>query len=88
MPVTAPGLVSACDMVAPLEALAPVMLPVIVPIVQLKVAPVTLLVKDMLVVAPLQIAVGLAVVTLGFGYTVTTILIGTPGQPLAVGVTI
>jgi hypothetical protein len=61
---------------------------VIAPIVQLKVAPATLLLSAILVVAPLQIVSVLDVVTLGVGLTVTTKLVGAPGHELAVGVTI
>ena len=88
MPAVAKGLVSVCAIVDPLDALAPVTPPVIVPIVQLKVAPVTLLFNAIFVVVPLQIVVGLAVVTSGAGFTVTTMFIGMPGQPFADGVTI
>ena len=52
-----------------------------------KVAPATLLAKAILVVAPLQIVVGLTVVTFGVGLTVTTMFVGLPGHELAVGVT-
>jgi uncharacterized membrane protein YczE len=61
---------------------------VIAPIVQLKVAPATLLAKAIFVVAPLHIVSGLAVVTFGVGLTVTIKLVALPGQELAVGVTI
>jgi hypothetical protein len=81
-------LVRTWAIVAPLEADAPVMPPVITPIVQLKVAPVTLLAKAILVVAPLHIVNGLAVVTFGVGLTVTIKLVALPGHELAVGVTI
>jgi len=53
-----------------------------------KVVPATLLLNAILVVAPLQIVVGLAVVTFGVGLTVTIKLVGLPGHELAVGVTI
>ena len=88
MPAVAKGLVSVCAIVEPLDALSPVIPPVIVPIVQLKVAPVTLLFNVIFVVVPLQIVVGLAVVTFGFGFIVTTMFVGAPGQPFADGVTI
>ena len=88
MPAVVPGLVSVCAIVDPLDALAPVIPPVIVPIVQLKVVPVTLLFNVILVAVPLQFVVGLAVVTSGAGFIVTTMFIGVPGQPFADGVTI
>jgi hypothetical protein len=88
VPAVVPPFVSVCAMVGPLEPDAPVTPPVIAPIVQLKVAPPTLLVKDILVDAPLQIVVGLTVDTSGVGFTVTTMLVGLPGHELAVGVTI
>ena len=56
--------------------------------VQLKVAPATLLLSAILVVAPLQMVVELDVVTFGVGLTVTTMLVGIPGHELAVEVTI
>lgn len=57
-------------MVAPELALEPVILPVIVPIVQLKLLA-ELDVKEILVDAPLQILFVAAVVTTGVGFTVT-----------------
>ena len=87
-PVVAFGLLSTWAMVEPLEALAPVILPVIIPIVQLNVLPTKLLVNAMFVVAPLQITVELAVLTFGVGLTVTTMFVGLPVQVFAVGVTI
>jgi hypothetical protein len=63
--------------------------PVIVPIVQLKVL-VVVDVSAIFVDAPLQIVALLAVVTTGFGFTVTVIVYGDPGQPgvaVDVGVT-
>lgn len=83
-----PGFVSTWDIVAPLVAVAPVIPPVIVPIVQLNVAPVTLLFKAMLVFVALQIVVGPVYVTLGVGLTVTIMSTGDPGHELAVGVTL
>ena len=62
--------------------------PVIAPIVQENVVPDTLLFKAMLVADPLHIVVGLVVNTSGVGLTVTTILVATPEQELAEGVTI
>ena len=67
-------------MVEPLEALAPVIPPVIAPIVQLKVVPATLLVNAIFVVVPLQIVVGLIVETLGVGFIVTVTVKAGPGQ--------
>src|SRR5258707_14125988 len=75
--------------VGPDEALAPVIPPVIVPIVQLKLLA-TLAVKLMLGPVPLQIVFALAVVTIGVGFTVTVIVYGAPGHDpvVEVGVTI
>ena len=67
------GLVNVCAMVLPLPPVAPLMLPVMVPTVQVKVLGV-LAVSAMLVAVPLQIAAVLAVVTTGEGFTVTMIL--------------
>lgn len=64
------GLVSVCAMVEPDPAVAPVMLPVIVPIVQVKVLG-AVAASAMLVAVPLHIAAVLAVVTTGRGFTVT-----------------
>jgi uncharacterized protein Usg len=88
VPAVVPGLVSVCAMVVPFDAVAPIIPPVIVPIVQLKFAPETLLVNAILVDVALQIVVGLTVVTFGVGLTVTTILVVLPGHELATGVTI
>ena len=88
MPAVVPELVRVWAIIAPLDAVAPDIPPVIAPIVQLKVAPVTLLARVMLVAVTLQIIRGLAVVTFGVGLTVTTMLVGIPGHELAVGVTI
>ena len=66
------GLVSVCAMVEPDPADAPVILPVIVPTVQVKVLGV-LAVRAILVAVPLQIVAVLAVVTTGVGFTVTVI---------------
>jgi len=88
VPAVVPELTSKSAIVAPLDAVAPITPPVIVPMVQLKMAPVTLLLSAILVVVPLQMVVGLAVVTFGVGLTVTTMLVGIPGHELAVGVTI
>jgi len=88
VPTVVPELARVWAIVAPLDAVAPVTPPVIAPMVQLKVAPVTLLARAMLVAVALQIVRGLAVVTFGVGLTVTTMLVGIPGHELAVGVTI
>lgn len=73
----------------PLAALAPVILPVLVPKVQLNVLE-TLADKGILVVEALQIASVEGVVTTGAGFTVTVIVKGMPAQPPVVetGVTI
>ena len=88
MPAVVPELTRRSKIVAPLDTVAPVTPPVIAPMVQLKVAPATLLVSAILVVPPLQIVVELAVVTFGVGLTVTTKFVALPGHELAVGVTI
>ena len=54
MPAVAKGLVSVCAIVDPFDALAPVIPPVIVPSVQLKIVPVTLLFNVILVAVSLQ----------------------------------
>ena len=69
-------------MLLPEPAVWPVTVPVTVPIVQLNVAPDGVLVRAMLVVAPLQIAAGET------GLTVCTMLTGVPVHPLSDGVTI
>ena len=55
----------------PVDALAPVIPFVTAPIVQLKVAPATLLVKTMFVVLPLQTDATSGFVKIGIGYNVT-----------------
>lgn len=60
-------------MAAPELALAPVILPVIVPIVQLKLLA-ALDVKEISVEAPLQILLAAALVTTGIGLTFTVIV--------------
>jgi len=60
-------------MVAPLPALAPVIPPVIVPMVHANVLG-TLAVKAILGPVPLQVIAVLAVVTTGLGFTVTVIV--------------
>jgi hypothetical protein len=67
------GLVSVWLIVAPEPALAPVMPPVIVPIVQVKLLDIEA-VKLILVPAPLQILTVFAVITTGAGLTVTVIV--------------
>ena len=57
-------------MLLPEPAVWPVTLPVTVPMVQLKLAPDGVLVRVMLVVPPLQIAVGDTGLTDGDGFTV------------------
>jgi hypothetical protein len=90
--VTVPGvasvLVRVCAIVGPLDAEAPDIVPLTDPIVHEKVAPATLLLNGMFVVAPLQIVVIPPEVTFGVGLTVITTLTGKPEHPLAVGVTI
>jgi hypothetical protein len=66
------GLFNVCAIVLPLPALAPVIPPVIVPIVQEKVLG-ALAVNAMFVAVLLQIAAVFAVVTTGVGFTVTVI---------------
>jgi hypothetical protein len=74
------GLVSVCAMVLPEPDVAPAILPLIVPIVQLNVLP-ALEVSAILVVAPLQIVALLAAVTAGVGLTVTvTVYAAAAGQ--------
>ncbi len=84
------GLVSVCAMVLPLPALAPVMLPVTSPIVQVNVLG-AVAVSAMLVAVLLQIATADGTpVTTGVGCTVTVITYGAEaGQlpPIEVGVT-
>jgi hypothetical protein len=60
-------------MVEPDPGLAPVILPVIVPMVHANVLG-TLAVKEMLGPVPLQIVAVLALVTAGLGFTVTVIV--------------
>ena len=76
--------------VEPAPALAPVMPPVIVPIVQVNVlTPGVLAVNAIFVAVPLHIVAVAGVVTTGAGLTVTVIVNGAPVQPNAdVGVTI
>jgi hypothetical protein len=74
--------------VAPEPALAPVIPPVIVPIVQVNVLG-ALAVKLMFGPVPLQVVFVLAVVTTGAGFTVTVMVKGAPAhEPVVdVGVT-
>lgn len=67
------GFVSVCAIVAPDPPVAPVMPPVIVPMVQLNVLAVVA-VSGIFVAVALQIAAVLAVVTAGVGFTVTVIV--------------
>jgi hypothetical protein len=73
----------------PPPAVAPVIPPVIVPTVHVKLAG-ALDVREMLVAVPLQISAVGALVTTGVGFTVTVIEYGVPVQPpvVDVGVTI
>jgi hypothetical protein len=75
--------------VEPDDALAPVIDPVIVPMVQVYVLGAEA-VNEILGPVPLQIVAVLAVVTEGVGFTVTVIVYGVPAQlpAVAVGVTI
>ena len=77
------GLVSVCAMVAPDPPVAPVMLPVMVPTVQVKVLGV-LAVSAILVAVPLQMVAVFAVVTTGEGFTVTVMIcVFKPWHPTA-----
>ena len=67
------GLESVCAIVLPEPAVAPVIPPVTVPIVQLKVLG-AVEVSAILVAELLQIVVAAAVVTTGLGFTVTVIV--------------
>jgi hypothetical protein len=79
------GLFKVWAIVAPLPALAPVMPPVIVPIVQVNVLG-AVAVKEIFVAVPLQIDAVFAVVTAGVGLTVTVIVCAGPWQAPAVDV--
>src|SRR6266496_1588233 len=83
------GLVNVWLIVVPEPALAPVIPPVMVPMVQLNELA-ALAVKLILGPVPLQVLAVLAVVTRGFGLIVTVIVKGLPGQEpvVEVGVTI
>jgi hypothetical protein len=84
------GLDSVCAMLEPEPAMAPVMPPVTVPMVQLNVLG-AVAASAMLVAELLQIVVAAAVVTTGLGFTVTVMVYGAPGQVVAAvetGVTI
>jgi hypothetical protein len=83
------GLVNTWLMALPLEALAPVMLPVLVPKVQAKVLP-ALAVRLRLGDAPLQVLDVVLLVSVGVGFTVTVTLVAAPAQEagaFVVGVT-
>src|SRR6266542_4214986 len=79
------GLVNVWLIVVPEPALAPVILPVMVPMVQLN-ALATLAVKLILVEVPLQMDFVAAVVTAGLGFTVTVMVKGLPVHEPAVEV--
>jgi hypothetical protein len=79
------GLVSTWLMFEPDPELAPLILPVIEPILHVKVLGV-LEVSAMFVFVPLQIAFEEEFVTTGVGFTVTVILYGTPGHEPVVDV--
>jgi hypothetical protein len=83
-------LVSVCAIVAPPEALAPLILPVMVPIVQVNVLA-AVAVRAMLVAVALHMVAMFEVVTAGVGLTVTVMVYGVPaqaGEVVEVGVTI
>jgi hypothetical protein len=83
------GFVSTWLIVLPVPAVAPVMPPVTVPIVQLNVLG-AVAVREILGLVPEQMAAVLAVVTTGVGLTVTVMLYGVPaheGVAVDVGVT-
>jgi hypothetical protein len=83
------GFVSVWLIMPPDPAVAPVMPPVIFPIVHANVDG-TLDVREIFGLVPLHTASVAALVTTGVGFTVTVIVNGAPGQPPAtdVGVTI
>jgi hypothetical protein len=83
------GFVNTWLIVPPEDALAPVIPPGLVPIVQAKL-PGALDVKVILGLVPLQVLAVLAFVTAGFGFTVTVIGYTAPTQfpVVAVGVTL
>jgi hypothetical protein len=83
-----PVAVNVCAIVLPLDAVAP-LAPVCEVTVHANVVPVTLLVNAILVAVPEHIVcVDGVAVAVGFGLTVIVTVIGVPGQPLAVGVTV
>jgi hypothetical protein len=80
-------LIRVCAIVDPDPFEKPLAVPLVRAAVHVKVAVPVLLVRAMLVVAPLQIAsAGGVAVAVTAGYTVTTTVIGVPGQLLSVGV--
>jgi len=83
------GLVNVWLIVEPEPFDDPVIPPVIVPMVPLKVLD-ALAVSDIFGPVPLQVDAVVAVVTLGNGFTVTVIVVGEPAQEptVEVGVTI
>lgn len=86
-PARVPGLVRIWSIVEPDPALAPVMPPVTVPMVQLK-SEAIFEVRLMPVPVPEQIVRLEALVTVGTGFTVRVKLNGVPVHPLAAGVTV
>ncbi len=86
--VAVPLPIKVCAIVVPLPANAPETVPVVLT-VQANVEPVGTDVNAIAVVAPLQIETGFGVaVATGKGFTVTGTVIGVPGQPANVGVTV
>ena len=79
-----PGLSKVCVIAVPPDDDAPVIPPVMVPIVQLNAVPDTLPDNAIFVAVPLQIVVGLAVNTFGVGFTVTVTVKLLPGQGMEV----
>ena len=86
MPDTAPGLVKVCAIGVPELAELPVIPPVTVGSGHAKVAPAGVDVRATEVVAPEQIVAD-AALTVGAGFTVTTIFCTGPVQPAAVAET-
>ena len=82
------GLVNVWLITEPEEALAPVIPPVMVPIVQAKL-PGAEAFRFIFGLVPLQVLLVVELVTIGFGLTVTVIVYGIPEQPFVeTGVTI
>jgi hypothetical protein len=80
VPAEIPGLIRTWAIVEPDDEAAPVIPPVTDPIVQLKVAPGTLLVSAILVVVAVHIVVLPAAVTSGVGFTVIVKVCTGPSQ--------